>query len=67
MTQAAKDYRVDPYLHEACQDDAEAHCKGTKPENGQVQACLVSACKATVCESAFDMHYIAVVPETATS
>lgn len=40
--QAAKDYRIDPYLREACQADAEAHCKGTKPEKGQMQSCLVS-------------------------
>ncbi|KAL0026108.1 hypothetical protein WJX79_000228 [Trebouxia sp. C0005] len=38
---AAKDYRIDPYLHEACQADAESYCKGTKAEKGQVQACLL--------------------------
>ncbi|DBA68142.1 TPA: hypothetical protein ACH3X2_013949 [Trebouxia sp. C0005] len=38
---AAKDYRIDPYLHDACQADAESCCKGTKAEKGQVQACLL--------------------------
>ncbi len=46
--QAAKDYRIDPYLHEACQADAESYCKGTKAEKGQVQACLVSALAASI-------------------
>ena len=39
--QAAQDYRIDPYLYEACKADVEKHCKGTKPEKGQVQLCLV--------------------------
>lgn len=38
---AAQDYRVDPYLREACQADIEAHCNGTKPERGGVQQCLL--------------------------
>lgn len=41
VVQAAQDYRVDPYLREACQADIEAHCNGTKPERGGVQQCLV--------------------------
>lgn len=48
--QAAQDYRIDPYLHEACQADVEAHCKGTKSEKGQVQSCLV--CILHLCLSA---------------
>ncbi len=46
--QAAKDYRIDPYLHEACQAYAESYCKGTKAEKGQVQACLVSELAASI-------------------
>ena len=41
VMQAAQDYRINPYLHEACQADVDTHCKGIKPEKGQVQACLV--------------------------
>ena len=41
VMQAAQDYRIDPYLHEACQADVDTRCKGIKPEKGQVQACLV--------------------------
>lgn len=39
--QGAKDYRTDPYLFEACEMDAERLCKGTQPEAGNVQSCLV--------------------------
>lgn len=52
LLQAAKDYRIDPYLHEACQADAESYCKGTKAEKGQVQACLVSELAASICSVA---------------
>lgn len=45
--QAAQDYRVDPYLRDACQADIEAHCSGTKPERGGVQQCLV--CSLHIC------------------
>ena len=47
VVQAAQDYRVDPYLHEACRADVDTRCKGVKPEKGQVQACLV--CSLCVC------------------
>ncbi|GBF91963.1 hypothetical protein Rsub_04687 [Raphidocelis subcapitata] len=39
---ASYDYRADPMLHEACGQDAAAHCKGVKPGGGRVQACLMS-------------------------
>ena len=39
--QAAQDYKVDPYLRQACHADVNTRCKGIKPEKGQVQACLV--------------------------
>lgn len=52
--QGAQDYRIDPYLFEACQTDAERLCKGVQPEAGNVQSCLVcqipamSRCQALV-------------------
>lgn len=39
---AAYDYRADKMLHEACEKDAEALCKGVKNGGGRIQACLVS-------------------------
>ena len=41
VMQAAQDYKVDPYLRQACEADVNTRCKGVKPEKGQVQACLV--------------------------
>ena len=41
LLQGAKDYRIDPYLFEACEMDADRLCKGTQPEAGNVQSCLV--------------------------
>jgi Golgi apparatus protein 1 len=38
---AAYDYRADKMLHEACERDAEALCKGVKNGGGRIQACLV--------------------------
>jgi hypothetical protein len=38
---AADDFRADPQLYEACQNDASTLCKGVKFGAGRVQACLV--------------------------
>jgi hypothetical protein len=38
---AARDYRADPGMHEACEADAQKLCKDVKPGGGRVQGCLV--------------------------